>query len=138
MQLAGIALIVPCALITALLLAVASRLAARCTFYKKLIDQEIASERFHSIDGLRGFLALGVLFHHSVITYFYYLKGSWDVPPSRLATFFGQGGVAMFFMVTAFLFWNRALTEGRDSMRNGSSGRDCVAWFPCFGSAPYY
>jgi peptidoglycan/LPS O-acetylase OafA/YrhL len=33
------------------------------------------------------------------------------VPPSRLSTLMGQGGVAMFFMVTAMLFWNRALVS---------------------------
>ena len=68
-----------------------------------------AAGRHVSIDGLRGFLALGVLLHHFVITYFYVLDGKWTLPPSRFYTLLGQVGVATFFMVTGFLFWRRLL-----------------------------
>lgn len=60
--------------------------------------------RFQTIDGLRGYLAFFVFLHHASI-WFYYLKdGGWKVPPSNLYTHFGQSGVALFFMITAFLF----------------------------------
>ncbi|WP_427926951.1 hypothetical protein [Acidithiobacillus thiooxidans] len=45
--------------------------------------------------------------HHSSIWYFYKQNHIWAVPPSKLYTQFGQGGVTMFFMMTAFLFWGK-------------------------------
>jgi peptidoglycan/LPS O-acetylase OafA/YrhL len=70
--------------------------------------------RLGYIDGLRGFLALGVFFHHYMLAYFYHLTGKWQVPPSVFYTFLGEGGVALFFMVTGFLFWHKLLSkEGR-------------------------
>jgi peptidoglycan/LPS O-acetylase OafA/YrhL len=65
--------------------------------------------RYASIDGLRGYLALGVFMHHSAIWYFYLRHGRWEVPPSALYTHLGQSSVALFFMITAFLFWSRLL-----------------------------
>lgn len=81
------------------------------TFYRILVDQEILAKRFHSIDGLRGYLALGVVFHHVVINYQYYQTGVWELTPSSFNTFLGHGSVAFFFMITAYLFWNRAISE---------------------------
>ncbi len=63
--------------------------------------------RVNAIDGLRGFLALAVALHHSVIYYQYIRSGTWTVPPSRFYTLIGQIGVAYFFMVTGYLFWGK-------------------------------
>ena len=68
--------------------------------------------RYSSIDGLRGYLAFFVFLHHSVIWYFYLRTGHWVVPPSNLYTNFGQGSVALFFMITGFLFFSK-LINGR-------------------------
>lgn len=68
--------------------------------------------RFASIDGLRGYLAFFVFLHHSCIWYFYLRTGKWEVPPSNLYTHFGQSSVALFFMITGFLFFSK-LIEGR-------------------------
>lgn len=68
-----------------------------------------ASTRFVSIDGLRGYLAFAVYLHHSCIWYFYLQTGRWEVPPSSLYTMLGQGAVALFFMVTSFLFATKIL-----------------------------
>ena len=68
--------------------------------------------RFVSIDGLRGYLAFFVFLHHSSIWYFYLRKGVWEVPPSNLFTHFGQSSVALFFMITGFLFFHKIL-EGK-------------------------
>jgi peptidoglycan/LPS O-acetylase OafA/YrhL len=65
--------------------------------------------RSPALDGLRGFLALGVFVHHAVITWFFLRGDGWALPPSRLYGQLGQAGVALFFMVTAFLFWGRVL-----------------------------
>jgi peptidoglycan/LPS O-acetylase OafA/YrhL len=69
--------------------------------------------RFASLDGLRGYLAFFVFLHHSAIWYFYLRTGQWKVPPSNLYTHFGQSSVAMFFMITGFLFWSK-LIDGRE------------------------
>lgn len=68
--------------------------------------------RFASIDGLRGYLAFFVFLHHSCIWYFYLRTGRWEVPPSNLYTHFGQSSVALFFMITGFLFFSK-LIDGR-------------------------
>jgi peptidoglycan/LPS O-acetylase OafA/YrhL len=69
--------------------------------------------RFASIDGLRGYLAFGVFVHHSVITWIFLRTGVIDFPPSNFYSQLGQGSVALFFMITGFLFWDRLLTHGR-------------------------
>jgi peptidoglycan/LPS O-acetylase OafA/YrhL len=65
--------------------------------------------RVQTIDGLRGFLALGVFFHHAAIYHQYLLTDRWNGPPSRFYANIGPVGVAMFFMITAYLFYTRLL-----------------------------
>jgi peptidoglycan/LPS O-acetylase OafA/YrhL len=89
--------------------AFAAIIVKRSRFYHALVDHEVRASRFHSIDGLRGYLALGVVFHHLSINYQYYQSGVWELTPSRLNTFLGHGSVAFFFMITAYLFWTRAI-----------------------------
>ncbi len=101
--------IYPYFLASGLLLFVGWVISLRSGFYQQLLALEVASSRFHAIDGLRGFLALGVFFHHAVISHFYYMHGRWEVPPSSFYTLLGQVGVALFFMITAFLFWTKGL-----------------------------
>jgi len=119
MPLAGLAnLVAPSFFIVAVLMMLAWFIERHSDFYSGLVDREQAANRFHSIDGLRGFLAIFVLLHHSVVNYFFYSVGRWSTPPSRVATLLGQGGVAMFFMVTSLLFCHRALTlRGRVNLR---------------------
>lgn len=72
---------------------------------------------FASIDGLRGYLAFLVFLHHSSIWFFYLRSGQWKVPPSNLYTHFGQSSVALFFMITGFLFFSKIIdgkTRGLD------------------------
>jgi peptidoglycan/LPS O-acetylase OafA/YrhL len=76
-----------------------------------------AQGRFASIDGLRGYLAFFVFLHHGSIWYFYARTGTWKEPPSNLYTHFGHSSVALFFMITAFLFFSKLLearTKGMD------------------------
>jgi len=100
-------------------LAVAQLAYRFCGFYARAMDREIASSRFHAIDGLRGFLAIGVVLHHIHINHHFFLTGRWELTPSRLSTFLGRGSVGMFFMITAFLFWGRIIEskERFDAMR---------------------
>jgi peptidoglycan/LPS O-acetylase OafA/YrhL len=68
-----------------------------------------AQGRFASIDGLRGYLAFCVFLHHSSVWYFYLRTGQWKVPPSNLYTHLGQASVALFFMITGFLFFSKII-----------------------------
>lgn len=72
-----------------------------------------AQGRFASIDGLRGYLAFFVFLHHGSIWYYYLRTGRWAVPPSNLYVHFGQSSVALFFMITGFLFFSKLLDAGR-------------------------
>jgi peptidoglycan/LPS O-acetylase OafA/YrhL len=69
--------------------------------------------RFASIDGLRGFLAFFVFLHHAIIWHHYSLSGRWELPPSYFVTHLGQASVALFFMITGFLFTNKLLETER-------------------------
>ena len=76
------------------------------------------TNRTSTIDGLRGFLALGVFFHHAVIYHRFLIDGVWTTPPSALYTELGQASVVLFFMITGFLFWGKAIrTQARPGWR---------------------
>lgn len=94
--------------------AVVSLLVAMATaaLFWRRFGVEASSGRYASIDGLRGFLAFLVFLHHSAVWFFYLKTGKWTTPPSNLYTYFGQGSVAFFFMITGFLFFSKLL-EGR-------------------------
>jgi peptidoglycan/LPS O-acetylase OafA/YrhL len=94
----------------------------------------LVSDKSHnaSIDGLRGYLALGVVVHHAVITFYAQHGSAWQDPPSRIYTLSGQVGVALFFMITGHLFWDKAVrSKGRIA---------CVAlfWGRCKRLTPAY
>lgn len=72
------------------------------------------ADRRSSIDGLRDYLAFGVVIHHIVIYYPYLRDGTFDLPDSNLYSQLGRASVAFFFMITSFLFWTKLLdTQGR-------------------------
>ncbi len=70
-----------------------------------------ALPRYLGLDGLRGFLATGVIFCHSVTNYYYFSGKAWSWPPSRFYTMIGQVPVILFFMITGFLFWSKAMKK---------------------------
>ena len=61
------------------------------------------------MDGLRGYLAFGVFVHHLVIYYPYLETGLFVLPDSNFYSQLGRVSVALFFMVTGYLFWGRVL-----------------------------
>ncbi len=80
--------------------------------------------RVATLDGLRGFLALAVFSHHAAIYHVYVADGRWLPPSSRFHAMLGQVGVALFFMITGFLFWGKLLAErGRPDWRRLYIGR---------------
>ncbi len=60
--------------------------------------------RYGSLDGFRGVLAVGVFIHHSFAAYGYFMFGDWKWSQSMLLNHLGQTTVALFFMITGFLF----------------------------------
>lgn len=80
-----------------------------CAVFARFRRATPQAGRYGSIDGLRGYLAFFVFLHHAAITYFFAVNGTWRVPPSNLFTHLGEASVAFFFMITAFLFYGKAL-----------------------------
>lgn len=100
----------PVSLLPAVMAVVVALLTA--SVIARLHGAPTAEGRFATVDGLRGFLAFFVFLHHGCLWYFYLRSGSWDLPPSHLYTHFGQSSVALFFMITGFLFFSKLL-DGR-------------------------
>ena len=92
-------------------LAVATILARTSAAIRRTLSH-VETHRQTSIDGLRGFLGISVFVHHTVITWFFLHGSPWQLPPSRFVVHLGQTSVALFFMITAFLFWGRVLDRG--------------------------
>ena len=68
------------------------------------------SNRYGAIDGLRGYLALSVFIHHFVLTWYWKSTGKWGSPPEAYFENLGKFGIAIFFMITGFLFISKILT----------------------------
>ncbi len=69
-----------------------------------------------AIDGLRGYLAVFVFFHHGAIWYYYAKNEGWNNPPSNLFNHFGQTSVLLFFMITGFLFYSKLINSYKGSI----------------------
>ena len=67
--------------------------------------------RSSPIDGLRGVLALAVVFYHGYLTEHLLRDGSWQVPTSRSFAHLGPSAVEVFFMITGYLFWRKILRD---------------------------
>jgi peptidoglycan/LPS O-acetylase OafA/YrhL len=97
----------------AVYLLVGSGIARFSSFYSSE-TKPAPSSRFEALDGLRGLLAFGVFFHHARFTYEYYSSGWWEAPEGGLYLVLGPLSVALFFTITAFLFWAKArAADGR-------------------------
>jgi peptidoglycan/LPS O-acetylase OafA/YrhL len=83
------------------------------TFFSFLLSTKYkpiaGADRFASLDGLRGYLALLVFLQHASLWYFYVRTGRWQALPSQLYTHFGPSSVALFFMITGFLFYSKLI-----------------------------
>ncbi len=81
-------------------------------FLRRWLPGTAAAGRRETLDGIRGFLAIGVFLHHGMVWWQYLRTGKWVVPSSRLFVHLGQASVMLFFMTTGFLFFTK-LIEGR-------------------------
>jgi peptidoglycan/LPS O-acetylase OafA/YrhL len=78
--------------------------------------------RFEGIDGLRGFLALGVFIHHSTLWFHFLHENKWESLSSNFFNQLGQSTVALFFMITSFLFISKLINSEK-------KGYDWKAYF---------
>ncbi|MFC5271313.1 acyltransferase family protein [Adhaeribacter terreus] len=78
----------------------------------KCYKHPFTTNRYETIDGLRGLLALGVFIHHAHIWHQFLQTGKWTAPQSNLYNHLGQTSVCLFFMITSFLFVSRLLNHG--------------------------
>lgn len=84
----------------------------------------VSTSRTVTLDGLRGYLAIGVFVHHATIYYGLLANGTWDNPASWFYTRLGPIAVAFFFMITGYLFWGKVVaTDGRPGWRKLYIGR---------------
>lgn len=65
--------------------------------------------RCETIDGLRGFLAIGVFIHHAAIWQQFATNHVWQSPKSNVYNQIGLSSVMLFFMITSFLFTSKLL-----------------------------
>jgi peptidoglycan/LPS O-acetylase OafA/YrhL len=81
----------------------------------QLLDEPAApgDTRSRTIDGLRAFLALGVFFAHASGYYIYMTTGRWGPGPNRFFNQLGDVGVFLFFIITSYLFWGKAIAATR-------------------------
>jgi hypothetical protein len=70
-----------------------------------------ANGRYGALDGLRGVLAYGVMAHHSVTAFVYFNTGDWSWSHNPALNHLGQSTVAMFFMITGFLFTEKCSAQ---------------------------
>jgi peptidoglycan/LPS O-acetylase OafA/YrhL len=78
-------------------------------FLAKKMGIEAPKHRYAPIDGLRGFLSMFVFIHHSGMWYYFIHVHEWSHIPSSLFKHFGSTSVALFFMITAFLFFSKLI-----------------------------
>lgn len=91
-----------------------------------LTDAIIGKEenRFANLDGLRGILALSVFAHHAIGVRALARTGVWGEPDGNLANLMGQGAVAVFFMISAYLFVGKIFRDsGKLEVRAFVAGR---------------
>lgn len=79
-------------------------------FYRKIAEAE-SSERYEALDGLRGFLAIGVFFQHAVQNYSFFQTGVWHITDERFYRFLGGEAVILFFITTSFLYWSKVISN---------------------------
>ncbi|XHX80194.1 MAG: acyltransferase family protein [Stenomitos frigidus ULC029] len=103
--------------LTILFFWIAKLIVKHSAFYQQVM-QKADQAQYKALDGLRGFLALGVFFHHAVVNYQYFQIGTWQASPSNFYSFAGQGAVAFFFMITGFLFWSKIISGSRLNLKD--------------------
>lgn len=95
------------------ILPVCALLAGLCSRLVRPAGPGATSGHLVAVDGLRGVLALGVFFHHAVISHAFLTRGVWEAPAARFYAQLGVAPVTLFFFITGFLFWSKAIRARR-------------------------
>lgn len=90
-------------------LLMAALLARKSDFYRAQL--QTTGARQLPLDGLRGMMAWSVFVHHTDIARQWLKTGTWSCD-SGFVLFLGKGAVLVFFMITGFLFWSKAVAAG--------------------------
>jgi peptidoglycan/LPS O-acetylase OafA/YrhL len=69
----------------------------------------IENVKYPAIDGVRGYLGFFVFLHHAYIWNHYLKYHVWENPKSNFFNHLGQTSVALFFIITSFLFTTKLL-----------------------------
>jgi peptidoglycan/LPS O-acetylase OafA/YrhL len=102
--------IIPYFVVMAFVVLLSSLLVKFIPFYRKIAEAE-SSERYEALDGLRGFLAIGVFFQHAVQNYSFFQTGAWHITDERFYRFLGGEAVILFFITTSFLYWSKVISN---------------------------
>jgi peptidoglycan/LPS O-acetylase OafA/YrhL len=101
--------VIPYFLLMALFVAEAWLIQNTLPFFKRhLSHSKAAGKHFVELDGLRGILAISVFFPHCQCFRQRFQTGIWTQPTSHFYTQLGFAPVAVFFLITGFLFWSKA------------------------------
>jgi peptidoglycan/LPS O-acetylase OafA/YrhL len=76
--------------------------------------KQSARAKYTTLDGLRGFLALSVFFHHAAYACFLFKTGNWTLSSNDI--FYdavGRDAVTVFFLITGFLFWSKLINQSK-------------------------
>ena len=80
-------------------------------FMSKLLKINHQSNRFESLDGFRGILAISVFIHHAAIWKGFLETNEWNSPKEVFYHHLGGTSVSFFFMITSFLFINKLIKD---------------------------
>ncbi len=98
-----------------------------CLWLYPLMKRQFAAEvndngKISTIDGLRGVAATAVIVHHGILMTNLFVDSHWEINAGYVADFsslvhrvltqLGSFGVTVFFMITGYLFWTKALKNG--------------------------
>jgi peptidoglycan/LPS O-acetylase OafA/YrhL len=98
--------------------------ARRIGFFREAAGVADAGARFGHLDGLRGYLAFAVFLTHAASSVGWYATGVWSWPDSIAYTLCGRVPVALFFMITGFLFTRKvSAARGRVDWKRLYVGR---------------
>ncbi len=102
------------AIIVTLLIYAISMFALSLLFAQTHVLTLQTSARASPLDALRGILASSVICHHMVVTFFWKTEGDWVPPESAVLNNLGAVPVALFFMITGFLFFGKVYQRKPD------------------------
>lgn len=102
--------VIPVVIIMTLLFFVAWVVVRFVPFFRRTVESE-EHGRYESLDGLRGLLAFGVFFQHAATNYTYITTGIWKITDYSIYRHLGGEAVILFFMITSFLYWSKAIAE---------------------------